>query len=357
MPDLEELFRETTNRVEAEFDALGRQHQRQRRHRRSQRAAVFAIAAGIAVVFVVGFWALSAREETPQPADEQTIVRPPDSGPQGLFPVDVATGTIGTRLIAHVSSVQPDISPDGDRLAFVRVVAGHEQIFVSTIEGDDITQVTGLKDQGPCDCGATDPDWSPDGSTIVFAGTTFEGGRDLFTVDVSSTDIRRLTAGPEFDTAPDWSHDGTKVVYTRAVIARESTSVWVLDLAGGRSHEVSNEVGGQQPVWSPDDDTIAFIGEYERGEGTDIWLVEPDGSNLRELVVVAWGPPISLAWSPDGAQIAFGAVGYSDGVVTSRIVLVSATTSPNTPEPTVVATGLTDPVWEPSGTTIIGRAI
>jgi Tol biopolymer transport system component/tRNA A-37 threonylcarbamoyl transferase component Bud32 len=51
------------------------------------------------------------------------------------------------------------------------------------------------------------------------------------------------------------------------------------------------------PVWSPDGAWIAFVSSKNRtGYDFGVWLVQPDGSNLRNLVKQGLG----AAWSPDG---------------------------------------------------------
>ena len=51
------------------------------------------------------------------------------------------------------------------------------------------------------------------------------------------------------------------------------------------------------PVWSPDGRSIAFV--YSKGNpglGFGVWLVDPDGSNLRSVA----NPGLWPAWSLDG---------------------------------------------------------
>jgi TolB protein len=61
------------------------------------------------------------------------------------------------------------------------------------------------------------PSWSPDGSTIAFATSSFgdpESG-EIYTVRPDGTGLRRLTRNGVWDTSPDWSPDGKRIVFAR----------------------------------------------------------------------------------------------------------------------------------------------
>jgi Tol biopolymer transport system component len=76
---------------------------------------------------------------------------------------------------------------------------------------------------------------------------------------------------------------------------------------GSEAHTISHD-GGFDPTWSPDGTMIAYRKLLAADDG-EIWLMNADGSNPRDLNhgpdSSDWGP----AWSPDGTQIA-----YSSGV-------------------------------------------
>lgn len=57
------------------------------------------------------------------------------------------------------------------------------------------------------------------------------------------------------------------------------------------------------PVWSPDGDSIAFVSG--RSGNLDIWLMEVDGSSLKNLTSHHPGPDIAPVWSLDGLYIAY----------------------------------------------------
>ncbi|MCC7401435.1 MAG: S9 family peptidase [Chitinophagaceae bacterium] len=67
------------------------------------------------------------------------------------------------QLTTKENSSQPEWSPDGKQLAFVRTTEGKPQIFLLPLDGGEATQLTYFK------YGASNPKWSPDGKQILFS--------------------------------------------------------------------------------------------------------------------------------------------------------------------------------------------
>jgi len=57
------------------------------------------------------------------------------------------------------------------------------------------------------------------------------------------------------------------------------------------------------PVWSPDGGRIAFVSEQDRTD--DIWIMNADGSDQRNLTENVWEWEKHPSWSPDGNRIVF----------------------------------------------------
>jgi len=94
-------------------------------------------------------------------------------------------------------------------------------------------------------------------------------------------------------------------------------NLWVVRSDGREqrqiTHELDPSVALGVPVWSPDGSTIAFVSSRgNTGLGFGIWVVNPDGGNLRQLVKHGLG----AAWSSDGKWLH-----YTDGGVLYKIAL------------------------------------
>jgi len=108
-----------------------------------------------------------------------------------------------------------------------------------------------------------DPQISPDGSRVAFTRVWVNSEADeyrtaLWLVNADGTDLRRLTAG-ELDTQPRWSPDGARLAFVRAAEAGKPGQLCVLPMAGGEASVLTKlEKGAADPAWSPDGRRIAF---------------------------------------------------------------------------------------------------
>lgn len=82
-----------------------------------------------------------------------------------LWLADLAAGTVRPLTHGERSDRDPQWSPDGTRLAFVRAADGKAQVFVLPLEGGEAFAVTTARH------GAARPRWSPDGRTILFSAS------------------------------------------------------------------------------------------------------------------------------------------------------------------------------------------
>lgn len=117
----------------------------------------------------------------------------------------------GVTLLGR--GAEPAFSPDGTRLALVRVTGGHAHLFVAAADGTAAQQIT----DGPADDEA--PAWSPDGRRLVFCSGSAEGGArkaNLFLVNPDGSGLRQLTEGDHVACRPSWGRDGYIYFHTNA---------------------------------------------------------------------------------------------------------------------------------------------
>ena len=157
------------------------------------------------------------------------------------------------RLTDHpAQDIQPALSPDGSKVAFVSDRGGAFDIYVQDLAG--ARPPAKITDLGS----AIFPAWSPDGQRIAF-----QRGRDIWTMNVDGTDQRPFHQQPSALLAhPVWAGDGQSIYFQL-----DCTSVCGLDcpdvcgvevpldgiyfkrLAAGDAMPVPGTFFAKQPAW------------------------------------------------------------------------------------------------------------
>jgi TolB protein len=146
------------------------------------------------------------------------------------------------------------------------------------------------------------PAWSPDGSRIAFMSFR-DGNPEIYVMDASGANLRRITRHPGIDSTPTWSPGGNQIAFTSD---RTGTpQIYVVDADGlGQPQRITTEDSwADRATWSPAPlNEIAYAAR--NGPGFDIkiydvanrtfhWLTKGEGTNE------------SPAFSPTGRHIAF----------------------------------------------------
>lgn len=205
--------------------------------------------------------------------------------------------------VSEAIDTRPAWSPDGKRIAFTSNLAGdctdywapdcNFDIFTINLETLEITRLT--------DDPANDsmPAWSPDGTKIAFASGR-DGNNEIYVMDANGTDQTRLTVDPDFDSKPDWSTDGTRIAWDSD---RDGDfEIFAMDPDGNNVTQLThNNAEDGFPAFSPDGQYIAF--NSDRDGDYDIWVITAGGENPanitadnRDQFAPSWQPVVILRW-------------------------------------------------------------
>src|SRR5688572_24327104 len=181
------------------------------------------------------------------------------------------------------------------RIAFASHRAGTWEIYLTGIDGQHQTRLTRLEPQDRF------PLWSPDRSQIAF-GSQVGGDRwELWVINVDGTAPRQLATQIVAKGFRQWSNDGTRIVFAAKV--QDDVEVFSVDVASGRLARLTDSPGeDRDPSWSPDDRQIVF--SSTRDGNAEIYLMLADGTDPRRLTNQA-ARDVSPTWSPEGSTIAF----------------------------------------------------
>jgi dipeptidyl aminopeptidase/acylaminoacyl peptidase len=235
----------------------------------------------------------------------------------------------------------PQLSPDGNWVAYTVSTTDSAKnrrdadVWMTSWDGAQTLRMTATPER------ETTPRWSPDGRYLAFLSGREDGhGNQVWLLDRRGGEAQRLTTIKGGVDAMAWSPDAKRLALVATVdldtTAKDTTKKrpividryrYKQDVAGylttERSHLLLFDVETKQvdtlttgtaddasPSWSPDGTRIAFVRtpppEPGTGDASDVWVVEARrGAEPRALTAFPGPDEGPLAWSPDGAWVAF----------------------------------------------------
>jgi Tol biopolymer transport system component len=223
--------------------------------------------------------------------------------------MDVNTGDIADLTTARNPSGwsgcenQPSFTPDGTRTVFVHFddTTGVESIWSMNLTGANRVEISNGTGHG-----VTDPNVSPDGSTVSFiAGNGKDLGQALMTSAIDGTNVQRIVPF-RLDVAVkhDWAPDGQHIVFTDnadrftkpaniATVAPDGGDLMYLTHFRKPTHRAY--VGG----YSPNGRWIVF--RIEIGDRSGLFRMHPDGSAVKTIIPMSAFRPRFTDWGTAAA--------------------------------------------------------
>jgi Tol biopolymer transport system component len=253
-------------------------------------------------------------------------------------------GRLEQFLSSSAADLDPEISPDGNRIAFVSERQSGLRVWISGSDGTnpiDIAQTVGPW-PGPAR-------WSPDGNQIAFECQN-EGNDDICVVSARGGAVRRLTRNPARDTLPSWAHDGKWIYFTsnrsgtyqvwkapadatdagavklttgegfNAVESvdggtlyfarsRFSSEIWKIPVAGGQESRVASleMVGTRSQNYAVRQEGIYYVTAPDPEHWFELWLYRFATGKSESIRRIEKRIGEGLTISPDGRWLLFAA--------------------------------------------------
>ena len=206
-------------------------------------------------------------------------------------------------FIAMVKASDPQISPDGTRVAFVATVPdaktnrSNSDIWIVSIGGGPATRLT------TSDAADYHPRWAPDGRTIAFVSTR-GGSAQVWTIPVDGGEAARLTNISTGASDPEWSPDGKRIAFYSFVYPDCVTD----SCNGARETEA-----GRAPVKAKVIDELLYRhwNEWKEGHRNHLFIADAATGRFEDLTPMRdhdyppfpFGGSGDYCFSPDGREI------------------------------------------------------
>ncbi len=275
-----------------------------------------------------------------------------------IFVHDITMGKTMPFTHGNHYDQTPVWSPDGMRLAFISTRDKKTGIYIMPSRGGSEKQLLEI------DGAINNLQWSADNRHLVFAlryndshfiedekekkkppvyrhitrlfyrldglGYLPHDRTQIYTLDIESVALRKITKGKRDNINPHLSPDGKWIVYVSnrrpdEALEIDNTDLFIIPFKGGREHKIHTPPGPVNlPRFSPDSKYIAYLGSDNPDESTGVinmhvWLVGINNSprardlmpgydrcaNDQTLGDMGEGHGAKLGWSADGRRIYF----------------------------------------------------
>jgi len=233
-------------------------------------------------------------------------------------------------------------SPDGKSIIFQAEEkdSGNPfyQIFVQDLQSNRVRRVSpGI---GKTTCAY----FSPDGKKIIFASShldpeakkqyaeeyrqreeerksghrrrykwDFDPYLDIFEANPDGSELRRLTDAPGYDAEGSYSPDGKSIVFCSNRSGPENLELYIMDKDGKNVRQLTHAPGCYHggPFFSPDGKRVIFRSDRKKKDHLQLYVINTDGSGERALTDdlnwVQWGP----YWYKDSKHIVYAGANHA----------------------------------------------
>ncbi|MBK5256852.1 MAG: prolyl oligopeptidase family serine peptidase [Vicinamibacteria bacterium] len=222
-----------------------------------------------------------------------------DSSDSDIYLIPTVGGEATRLTTSPKAETSPKFSPDGKWIAFLSSREGDKtQVWLLPRAGGEASRLTDMK------AGVGSFAWSPDSKRLVLVASD----PDPDEPKTGEKGDEKKTAKPIATRRIQFMRDGEG--YVREI----RSHLYLFDIEGKASVQITaGPYDDEQPAWSPDGKTIAFVSnrsaEPDTTHDTNIFLIAPRPGENPRAITTNPSEDERPAWSPDGNTIVYVAAG------------------------------------------------
>jgi Tol biopolymer transport system component len=275
--------------------------------RRGRSAAALILLVAVVSIAPVASAAIATPSVSALGTSHRIVFSSDRSGGSEIFTADETGGDVRqiTDVGPNAVAFQGTWSPDGSTIAYVRLPLGEGEPSIHIVGADGTGDHRLLRD--PL-FGEFEPEFSPDGGTILFDRCRPGRTCTLYTVRPDGTHLRQLIPfsvdGATIEA--EYSSDGSRIAFGQFYDRAGQAAVYVASADGsGRDRITPWALEAYLPSWAPDDSSIVYASHCCDGRPGSLWIANPDGSDRRRLTDAGDRSDGTSTFSPTGDLIAF----------------------------------------------------
>ncbi|MCC8362755.1 CehA/McbA family metallohydrolase [Lysobacter sp. A6] len=218
-----------------------------------------------------------------------------DGNAMALWRMDLATGQSRALTRGGSVNVEPRLSPDGKRIAWVSTEgSGHFNLFLADIGDDGLRNARPLLGERRSKLDryyysafdhAINPSWSPDGKSLLYVGNPEiawgTGDIRMVQVDAPAQSRKLLSEETSWSTRPELAPDGHRILFA-SYHGRQTHQLWMTTVDGAAPLPLTFGTSERRNArWSPDGKRIAYIGNAGEGGNTELVVMDVVGGASR----------------------------------------------------------------------------
>lgn len=177
--------------------------------------------------------------------------------------------------------IEPDYSPDGSKIIFSSgPQMSNMDLRIMNADGSDNREFYNS------DHTKVGVDWSPDGEKILFAAINPDSrDADIMIINKDGRGVVNLTEDlPGTSTSPSWSPDGSKIIFANKPTNDGQQDIYTMDSNGGHKSRLTNTaITKMGPVYTPNGKVIVYAGSTGEDAPVHLYAISSDSPKMNEI--------------------------------------------------------------------------